>query len=87
MAVESREHRQDHALVLFLQALPEQRLERILLDLGITSEKVADRRQADLRRCKVCNHPYIICRSQDERAPVEDRHPWTPDRNRKGEQL
>lgn len=73
-----REALQDQALVHLLQALPPERLERILADLGIPAEKVEKRR--DDRRCVVCGFGYFRCRATDERAPAEDRHEWQADR-------
>lgn len=69
---ESRDHRQDRALVMLLQALPQERLERILLDLGLTPEKVAGMRR-DTRRCDTCGLGYPLCRER-----WEDDHEWTP---------
>lgn len=75
---ESREHRQDHALVLLLQALPGQRLEAILLDLGIEPEKIAEAPgRRDKRACTVCGLGYIRCRALDEKAPYDEQHEWS----------
>jgi hypothetical protein len=86
--VQSREARQDLALVTLLQALPEDRLARVLTGIGIEAEKIEERAQkADPRRCKVCGLGFVRCRALDEKAPADDRHPWSPDRTRSGEPL
>lgn len=70
----SREVRQERALVMFLETLPAERLERILEDLGVPAQKreeAASRR--DRRRCDVCGNGYKRCREI-----WENDHPWTP---------
>lgn len=86
---ESRESRQDTALVQLLQALPPERLERVLIGLGLAPDKVQDAaHKPDPRRCKTCSHGYVRCRQMDEKVtdPLA-RHEWTPDRTRTGEPL
>lgn len=86
--MQSRDARQDLALVALLEALPEDRLARVLTGLGIETEKIAAaERKRDLRRCKECDQPFVRCRALDERAPADEKHDWTPDRNRMGEPL
>lgn len=84
--MQSRDARQDLALVQLLQALPDDRLARVLTGLGLEPEKVeAAVHKPDPRRCTVCGLAFVRCRALDEKSPAEDRHPWTPDRNRAGE--
>lgn len=79
----SRDALQDLALVQLLQALPEDRLERVLTGLGIAPEKVETvTHRPDYRRCKVCGLSFVRCRALDEKSPTDDQHAWTPDRNR-----
>lgn len=73
---ESRETRQDRGIVLLLQALPEDRLERVLEALGIEPERRAEARK-DPRRCAVCGNGYLRCREIDALAP-DDHHEWSP---------
>lgn len=69
-----------------LQALPDERLHRVLSGLGIEPEKIESAGQkADARRCKVCGLGFVRCRALDEKTPADDRHPWSPDRTRSGE--
>lgn len=85
--MQSREARQDLALVTLLQALPEDRLNRVLTGLGITEERIERIQKPDARRCKVCGLGFVRCRSLDEKAPADDRHLWSPDRTRSGEAI
>lgn len=78
MARIGREALQDQAILHLLQALPVERLERILDALGVAPEKVE--RRKDDRRCSVCGHGYPRCRAIDERAPASERHDWSPAR-------
>lgn len=58
----SREARQDDALVLLLQALPPERLERILAEVAPRrTELVAPAR--DNRYCTICGKRYPLCRA------------------------
>lgn len=72
MTRESRDARQDRAILALLQALPTDRLEGILAELGIEPER--RERATDPRRCDVCGKGYRACRSAD---PLND-HEWTP---------
>lgn len=81
---ESREARQDSALVALLEALPPDRLARVLRYLGIepdTADKAS--RKRDDRRCLVCGHSYVTCREIDSKSP-DDHHEWSPNQNRAG---
>lgn len=77
---ESRDSRQDRALVMLLEALPEQRLELILAELGVEPEKVAEAstRRKDDRRCQICGYGYLRCRAINEKAPPGSEHDWSP---------
>lgn len=81
---ESRESRQDAALVTLLNALPPDRLTRVLVGVGIEPDKAdAVSSKPDARRCQVCGHGYVRCREIDSKSP-DDHHAWSPDRNRAG---
>ena len=73
MARQSREATQDAALVAFLRALPEQRLEGILEALGVVTEHVAPR--ADPRRCLHCGKGYV---AHQKIVELGDPHAWHP---------
>lgn len=76
---ESRERRQDRALVLLLQALPEDRLDTILAEVGVSPERVAEAKaRRDDRYCQECGLRYPKCRAINEAAPVGERHEWKP---------
>lgn len=76
---ESREHRQDRALVMLLQALPDERLERVLSDVGVSPERLAEAKaRQDNRYCQICGLRYPKCRAMDEAAPIGEGHDWTP---------
>lgn len=82
---QSREAIQDAALVAFLQTLPPERFTRVLTGLGLEPEKVEGvAHKADDRRCLICSHGFVRCRSLDAKSPEDDRHDWSPDRNRAG---
>lgn len=82
---QSSESRQDNALVALLEALPPERLSRVLTGLGIEPERVeAATHKPDDRRCLVCGHGWVRCRALDGKSPLEDRHEWSPDKNRAG---
>lgn len=75
MTRESRDARQDRAIVALLQALPEDRLAHVLAEVGIEQEKRDQAaKAADPRRCDVCGLGYVRCRAAD---PLND-HSWTP---------
>ncbi len=59
---------------MLLEALPPERLEAILTELGIPPEKAAERKP-DTRRCSICSNGYVRCR-----AIWENDHEWTPNR-------
>lgn len=75
-AKQSQNARHDHAIVLLLQALPDDRLESILVELGVEPEKLPGKARTDDRRCQECGYGYIRCRAIDEKAP--EKHDWTP---------
>lgn len=77
MTRQSRDARQDQALVNLLRALPEDRLERILAGCGVDPERMPSRK-ADDRHCDVCGYGYVRCRAAD---PLGD-HDWTPVRRK-----
>lgn len=76
MTRESRDARQDSALVSLLQALPEDRLDRVLAGIGIEAGRKP--KATDDRRCTVCGRGYVGCRAADR---VGD-HEWSPNKRR-----
>jgi hypothetical protein len=59
---------------MLLEALPPERLEAILTELGIPPEKIAEPKK-DTRRCFICSNGYVRCR-----AIWENDHQWTPEK-------
>lgn len=70
----SREAVQDAALVQLLKALPEERLNGILVALGVTAEKVET---LDPRHCKICGKKWLGHKRLVE-LEGDDPHAWEP---------
>lgn len=75
MARQSRDARQDAALVQLLKALPEERLDGILEALGVLAEdREAGERKRDPRRCNYCGEKWLRHKALAE----HDGHDWDP---------
>lgn len=75
MARQSREAVQDAALVQLLRALPEERLDGILIALGVTAEKAVEK--LDPRHCQICGQQWLKHKRLVE-LEGDDPHAWEP---------
>lgn len=73
MTRQSRDARQDQALVTLLGTLQPDRLERILVAVGCEPERLPGGARDD-RKCDVCGYGYVRCRAADRLGD----HEWTP---------
>lgn len=79
----AREAEHDASLVQFLRLHP--RLDGLLEALGVpAADREAVQHKLDTRRCTVCGSGYVRCRTVDAKAPLDERHEWTPNHSRSG---